>query len=58
MDAASALEFIIAGASAVAIGTVNFINPRASEEILVGLKEYLERNKISNIKELVGSLKV
>ncbi|MCX5701239.1 MAG: dihydroorotate dehydrogenase, partial [Candidatus Omnitrophica bacterium] len=58
MDAASALEFIIAGASAVAIGTANFINPKVSEEIISGLKEYLERNKISNIKELVGSLKV
>ncbi|MCX5701347.1 MAG: dihydroorotate dehydrogenase [Candidatus Omnitrophica bacterium] len=58
MDAASALEFIIAGASAVAIGTANFINPKVSEEIILGLKEYLERNKISNIKELVGSLKV
>ena len=58
MDVQSALEFIISGASAVSIGTANFINPKISVEIIGGLKEYLTRNKIADIKELVGSLKI
>lgn len=57
MDTDSALEFIIAGASAVSVGTANFINPKTSLEILSGLKEYLIRNRITEIKELIGSLK-
>lgn len=57
MDAASALEFIIAGATAISVGTANFINPKVSVEILGGLKEYLLKNKISDIQELTGSLK-
>ena len=57
-DTRSALEFIIAGASAVSVGTANFINPGVSVEIISGLKEYLVKNKISSIKELVGTLKI
>jgi dihydroorotate dehydrogenase (NAD+) catalytic subunit len=57
MDASSALEFIIAGATAVAVGTANFVNPRASVEILEGLKQYLQQNKFKSVKELIGSLK-
>ena len=58
MDTSSALEFFIAGASAVSIGTANFINPAISVEIISGLKNYLVKNKISGIRELIGSLKV
>ncbi len=58
MDVPSALEFIIAGATAISIGTANFINPGISLEIISGLQEYLVKNKISDIKELVGSLKI
>lgn len=58
MDTESALEFFIAGASAIAVGTANFINPRTTIEIIEGLKGYLERNKIKDIKELIGSLKI
>ncbi len=58
MDAQSALEFIIAGASAIATGTVNFVDPGAAVEIISGLKEYLYKHKISGIKELTGSLRV
>ncbi len=56
MDASSALEFIIAGASAVSVGTANFINPGISMEIIAGIKAYLAENKIRDIQELVGSL--
>jgi dihydroorotate dehydrogenase (NAD+) catalytic subunit len=57
MDAQSALEFFIAGATAVAVGTANFINPKVSVEIISGLNQYLIRNKIGDIKKLIGSLK-
>lgn len=58
MDALSALEFLIAGATAVSVGTANFINPRTSIEIIEGIKKYLARNKIKDIREIIGSLKV
>ncbi len=57
IDASSALEFIIAGATAISVGTANFINPRASVEIIKGVKDYLIKNKIKDINSLRGSLK-
>ncbi len=56
IDISSALEFFIAGATAISIGTANFLNPRVSVEILSGLEEYLKRKKIKNIDGLIGSL--
>jgi dihydroorotate dehydrogenase (NAD+) catalytic subunit len=56
IDTESALEFFIAGANAVAIGTGNFVNPACSIEIISGLKKYLTQNKISDIEKLTGSL--
>jgi dihydroorotate dehydrogenase (NAD+) catalytic subunit len=58
IDTLSALEFIIAGASAVSVGTANFVNPRISVEVIRGIRAYLERHNMRNFKELVGSLKV
>ena len=55
-NASDAIEFIIAGASAVAIGTANFIEPDCAAKIIEGIREYCVRNSIANIKELVGSL--
>ena len=57
MTAHDALEFFIAGASAVQVGTANFMNPCAAMDILTGLEEFMKKEKIQNIKELVGSLK-
>jgi len=57
IDSSSALEFFLAGATAVAIGTANFVNPRASIEIIAGVKKYLIENKIKDINNLIGSLK-
>jgi dihydroorotate dehydrogenase (NAD+) catalytic subunit len=51
-----AIEFFIAGASAVAVGTANFVNPRAPLDIIDGIREYLDQNGINSIEELVGSL--
>ncbi|MBN2831525.1 MAG: dihydroorotate dehydrogenase [Candidatus Omnitrophica bacterium] len=56
MDTPSALEFLIAGATAISIGTANFINPKATIEIIDGLSEYLKRKKIKSAEELTGSL--
>lgn len=57
MNAEDALEFILAGATMVAVGTANFINPQATVEIVVGIEEYLRNNQIADIKELIGSVK-
>ncbi len=57
MDVASALEFFIAGATAVAVGTGNFVNPQATIEIINGLKKYCQENKLDSIKKLTGSIK-
>lgn len=49
-----ALEFIMAGATAVSIGTANFFNFRATEEIAAGITSYMAENKIEDIQELIG----
>jgi len=53
-----AIEFILAGADAVSIGTANFINPYAPMEVLEGIKNYLIKNQFSSINELKGNLKI
>lgn len=58
MNAEDALEFIIAGASAVAVGTANFVNPTVAETICHGILEYMDRNGIEKLEELRGSLEV
>ena len=58
MNVTDAVEFLIAGASAVAVGTANFANPNASMEIVKGIREYLKKSGMESIKELVGSLKI
>jgi dihydroorotate dehydrogenase (NAD+) catalytic subunit len=57
MEAGDALEFLIAGAKAVQVGTANFVNPMATMEIIEGIEEYLIRNGIGDVNELIGSLK-
>lgn len=55
--ASDAIEFIIAGATAVTIGTSSFINPDCSIKIIDGINGYCERHNVSSIAELTGSLK-
>lgn len=57
MCANDALEFIMAGASAVAVGTANFHNPYATIEIIKGIEEYMVKNNIEDINELIGCVK-
>ena len=56
--ASDAIEFIIAGASAVATGTANFVEPDCAAKIIDGIREYCGCHNIANIKELTGSLLV
>ena len=56
-SAADALEFIIAGATAVAVGTANFTEPATAMSVIAGMEEYLARQGLKSITELVGSLK-
>jgi dihydroorotate dehydrogenase (NAD+) catalytic subunit len=57
LTAEDAIEFFIAGASAVQIGTVNLIDPAAPARIMAGIRDYLSREGINDIRELTGSLK-
>ena len=55
--AEDALEFIMAGATAVSVGTANFINPATTLEVVDGIKTYMERHQINDINELIGCVK-
>lgn len=57
MDGEDALEFIMAGASMVAVGTANFINPKATEEVIDGIEAYMMRKNIKDIKDLIGCVR-
>lgn len=55
-EARDALEFLIAGASAVAVGTANFIDPGTSLRVLGGIQDYMQRHGFDSMSQLVGSL--
>lgn len=52
-----AIEFILAGATGISVGTANFNNPRATEEIAAGIERYLDDNGIADINELIGAVR-
>ena len=54
MNATDAIEFILVGATAIEVGTANFINPAISQEIVFGISEYLDRHNIKNISDIRG----
>ncbi len=56
--AIDALEFIVAGATAIQVGTANFLNPSASQGIARDMERYLAENGIAGIKEMIGSLQL
>ncbi len=58
MTATDAIEFLLAGATAVQIGTANFIDPQISVKIVKGIEQYLVRHKFTSVKEIIGSLEV
>ncbi|MBF0595471.1 MAG: dihydroorotate dehydrogenase [Candidatus Omnitrophica bacterium] len=55
-SADDALEFLIAGATMVAVGTYNFVDPRTPLAVLEGIKAYMKANKMTDIRELIGSI--
>lgn len=55
--AEDAIEMILAGATAVSVGTANFHNPMVTEEIVNGIRDYMERYQVADIKELIGAVK-
>ncbi len=57
-NAADAIEFMMAGASAVAVGTANFYAPQTSLEVIDGIREFMERKGIAELSDLVGSFRV
>lgn len=58
MNATDAIEFILAGSTAIQVGTANFIDPLVSLKIIDGIEEYLHRHNIATVAELVGALEV
>ncbi|MBR5696939.1 MAG: dihydroorotate dehydrogenase [Paludibacteraceae bacterium] len=58
MNATDAVEFFLAGASAIEIGTANFIDPAVSVKVVEGINDYLERHGCKSVKEIIGALKV
>lgn len=57
MNSEDAIEMILAGATAVSVGTANFTNPRATIEIIDGIAAYMEKYQVNDIKELVGAVR-
>ena len=55
--AEDALEFILAGASAVSVGTANFFNPYAAEEVVRGIEDYMKFQNIEDIRQLIGAVR-
>jgi dihydroorotate dehydrogenase (NAD+) catalytic subunit len=58
MNATDAVEFFLAGASAIEVGTANFIDPTVTMKIISGINGYLDRKGFKSVKEIVGALKV
>ena len=56
MDANDAIEMILAGATAVSVGTANFADPRAAEKVVAGIEEYMKKYNVADIKDLVGAV--
>lgn len=56
MNANDAVEMILAGATAVSVGTANFTDPRAAEKVVAGIEEYMKKYNVADIKDLVGAV--
>jgi dihydroorotate dehydrogenase (NAD+) catalytic subunit len=56
--ATDAIEFLLAGASAIQVGTANFVDPQATVKIIAGIEDYLQRHKINDVNQLIGGLNI
>jgi dihydroorotate dehydrogenase (NAD+) catalytic subunit len=57
MNTTDAIEFFLAGSTAVQIGTANYIDPAVSIKVLEGIQEYMERQSVKSVAELTGAMK-
>ena len=57
MNADDAIEFILAGATAVSVGTANFHDPYATEKVVKGIEQYMEKYQIEDISSLIGAVR-
>lgn len=57
-SATDAIEFLLAGASAIQVGTYNFVDPSITETIVTGIEDYMHRHGIDDINQLVGALQL
>ncbi|HEX7568956.1 MAG TPA: dihydroorotate dehydrogenase [Verrucomicrobiae bacterium] len=55
-SADDAIEFLMAGATAVEVGTANFYEPQTVLQVIAGIRDYMERNKLSDVREITGSV--
>jgi len=56
MNAIDAIEFLLAGASAIQVGTANFVDPQVTIKIIDGIEEYLERHQLNSVTDIIGAL--
>ena len=57
-NADDAIEFLMAGATAVAVGTANFYEPQTALQVIAGIRDFMERNKIADVREITGSVQL
>ncbi|HTQ50045.1 MAG TPA: dihydroorotate dehydrogenase [Candidatus Acidoferrales bacterium] len=57
-SAADAIEFMVAGATAVAVGTANFYEPQTALQVIAGLREFMQRKKLNDVKRITGSVQI
>jgi len=57
-NASDAIEFLMAGATAVAVGTANFYEPQTALQVIAGIREFMERNKVRDVREITGSVRI
>ena len=58
MNATDAIEFLLAGATAIQIGTANFIDPMVTMSVLDGIDEYLQRHNYNDVNDIIGKLEI
>jgi dihydroorotate dehydrogenase (NAD+) catalytic subunit len=54
-NAADAIEFMMAGAAAVAVGTANFYEPQTVLQVIAGIREFMQKHSIKDVREIIGS---
>ena len=57
-NAADAIEYLMAGATAVAVGTANFYEPQTPLQVIAGICEFMQKKNVSDVREIIGSVMV